>query len=127
MSRRVVVTGMGAITPIGNSVDEFWENAKKGVVGIGPITKLDVTDYKVKVAGDGLTYKAVNGATVTVTNKRKKGKPAGANRENGTQGAQGQQAAVRTGDTTPIMPMLITMISAGLAALYLAIRRKRRA
>ncbi len=52
MSRRVVVTGMGAITPIGNSVDEFWENAKKGVVGIGPITKLDVTDYKVKVAGE---------------------------------------------------------------------------
>ena len=83
--------------------------------------------YKVKVAGDGLTYKAVNGATVTVTNKRKKGKPAGANRENGTQGAQGQQAAVRTGDTTPVMPMLITMITAGLAALYLAIRRKRRA
>ncbi|MBO6108324.1 MAG: beta-ketoacyl-ACP synthase II [Eubacterium sp.] len=52
MSRRVVVTGMGAITPIGNNVDTFWENAKKGVVGIGPITKLDVTDYKVKLAGE---------------------------------------------------------------------------
>ena len=52
MSRRVVVTGMGAITPIGNDVNSFWENAKKGVVGIGPITKLDVTDYKAKLAGE---------------------------------------------------------------------------
>ena len=33
MSRRVVITGMGAITPIGNTVDEFWSNIKKGVVG----------------------------------------------------------------------------------------------
>ena len=52
MERRVVITGMGAITPIGNSVDAFWENAKKGVCGIGPITKLDVTDYKAKMAGE---------------------------------------------------------------------------
>ncbi len=52
MERRVVITGMGAITPIGNDVKTFWENAKKGVCGIGPITKLDVTDYKAKVAGE---------------------------------------------------------------------------
>ncbi|MBO4396836.1 MAG: beta-ketoacyl-ACP synthase II [Eubacterium sp.] len=52
MSRRVVITGMGAITPIGNDVNTFWENAKKGVVGIGPITKLDTTDYKAKLAGE---------------------------------------------------------------------------
>ena len=52
MERRVVVTGMGAITPIGNDVNTFWENAKKGVCGIGPITKLDVTDYKAKMAGE---------------------------------------------------------------------------
>ena len=39
MSRRVVVTGMGAVTPIGNNVKDFWENVKKGTVGIGPITK----------------------------------------------------------------------------------------
>lgn len=50
--RKVVVTGMGAVTPIGNSVEAFWESAKKGEVGIGPITKLDVTDYKVKLAGE---------------------------------------------------------------------------
>ena len=41
MSRRVVVTGMGAVTPIGNNVKDFWENVKKGTVGIGPITKFD--------------------------------------------------------------------------------------
>ena len=46
MSRRVVVTGMGAVTPIGNNVKDFWENVKKGTVGIGPITKFDTTDYK---------------------------------------------------------------------------------
>ena len=46
MSRRVVITGMGAITPIGNTVDEFWDNVKKGVVGIGPMTQIDTTDYK---------------------------------------------------------------------------------
>ena len=40
MSRRVVVTGMGAVTPIGNNVKDFWENVKKGTVGIGPITKI---------------------------------------------------------------------------------------
>ena len=45
MSRRVVVTGMGAVTPIGNNVKDFWENVKKGTVGIGPITKFDTTDY----------------------------------------------------------------------------------
>ena len=48
--RRVVVTGMGAITPIGNSVDAFWDAVKKETVGIGPITKFDVSEYKVKLA-----------------------------------------------------------------------------
>lgn len=52
MSRRVVITGMGAITPIGNTVDEFWSNVKKGTVGIGPITQIDVTDYKAKLAAE---------------------------------------------------------------------------
>ncbi len=52
MKKRVVVTGMGAITPIGNSVDEFWENVKKGAVGIGEITKFDTTDYQVKLAAE---------------------------------------------------------------------------
>lgn len=50
--RRVVVTGLGAITPIGNSVEEFWNSVKEGKVGIGPITKFDTTDYKVKLAAE---------------------------------------------------------------------------
>ncbi|MBE5958266.1 MAG: beta-ketoacyl-[acyl-carrier-protein] synthase II [Lachnospiraceae bacterium] len=50
--RRVVVTGMGAITPIGNTVDEFWENVKKGTVGIDGITKFDTADFDVKLAAE---------------------------------------------------------------------------
>ena len=52
MKRRVVVTGMGAITPIGNSVEEFWTGIKVGQVGIGEITKFDTTEYKVKLAAE---------------------------------------------------------------------------
>ncbi|MCI8950253.1 MAG: beta-ketoacyl-ACP synthase II [Lachnospiraceae bacterium] len=50
MSRRVVVTGLGAITPIGNDVDSFWNGLKENQVGIGPITYFDTADYKVKLA-----------------------------------------------------------------------------
>jgi len=49
---RVVVTGMGAITPIGLTVEEFWENVKVQKVGIGAITKFDTTDFKVKLAAE---------------------------------------------------------------------------
>lgn len=52
MKRRVVITGLGAITPIGNDVEEFWNNVKTGTVGIGEITKFDTTDYKVKIAAE---------------------------------------------------------------------------
>ncbi|MCD8121846.1 MAG: beta-ketoacyl-ACP synthase II [Clostridiales bacterium] len=52
MSRRVVVTGLGAITPIGNSVDEFWNGLKEKKVGIGPITYFDTTEYKAKLAAE---------------------------------------------------------------------------
>lgn len=50
--KRVVVTGLGAITPIGNSVEEFWSGIKEGKVGIGPITKFDTADYKVHIAAE---------------------------------------------------------------------------
>ena len=50
--RRVVITGMGCVTPIGNDVPTFWESLKTGKCGIGPITHFDTTDYKVKVAGE---------------------------------------------------------------------------
>lgn len=52
MSRRVVVTGLGAITPIGNNVEEFWNGLKEKKVGIGPITYFDASDYKAKLAGE---------------------------------------------------------------------------
>lgn len=52
MKRRVVITGLGTVNPIGNNVKDSWENAKKGVCGIGPITHLDVTNHAVKVAGE---------------------------------------------------------------------------
>jgi 3-oxoacyl-[acyl-carrier-protein] synthase II len=53
MSRkRVVITGMGVISPVGNSVDEVWDNISHGVSGIGPITRFDATDSEVKVAGE---------------------------------------------------------------------------
>ena len=47
--RRVVVTGMGAITPIGNDVETFWNGLKEKKLGFGPITYFDTTDYKAKL------------------------------------------------------------------------------
>ncbi|MGI6220917.1 MAG: beta-ketoacyl-ACP synthase II [Coriobacteriales bacterium] len=52
MNRRVIITGMGAITPLGNTVEESWDAAKRGVNGIGPITQYDTSDMKVKIAGE---------------------------------------------------------------------------
>ena len=52
MSRRVVVTGLGAITPIGNSVEEFWNGLKEKKVGIGPIACFDTAEYKAKLAAE---------------------------------------------------------------------------
>lgn len=48
--KRVVVTGLGAITPLGNSVETYWENLIKGVSGAGPITRFDATNFKTKFA-----------------------------------------------------------------------------
>lgn len=52
MKRRVVVTGLGAVTPIGNNVRDFWAGIREGRVGIGPITRFDTSDYKVKNAAE---------------------------------------------------------------------------
>ena len=60
MSRRVVVTGMGAITPIGLSVEEFWENVKKGVTGFDFITKFDASEYKCKIAAEVKGFEGKN-------------------------------------------------------------------
>lgn len=51
-NRRVVITGMGAITPIGNSVEEFWNGIKEGKTGFGPITYFDTADYRCKLAAE---------------------------------------------------------------------------
>lgn len=51
-NRRVVVTGMGAVTPIGNNIEEFWNNIKQGKIGIGPITYFDTADYRCKLAAE---------------------------------------------------------------------------
>lgn len=51
-NRRVVVTGMGAITPIGNSVEEFWNGIKEGKTGFGPITYFNTADYRCKLAAE---------------------------------------------------------------------------
>lgn len=52
MSRRVVVTGLGAVTPIGNNVDDFWASVKAGKIGFDHITKFDTTDYKCHIAAE---------------------------------------------------------------------------
>jgi 3-oxoacyl-[acyl-carrier-protein] synthase II len=52
MKRRVVITGMGGISPIGNTSAEIWKNAAAGVCGIGRITAFDASDHKVSVAGE---------------------------------------------------------------------------
>lgn len=52
MKRRVVVTGLGAVTPLGNDVDSFWSGIRAGEVGIGQITKFDTADFKVKIAAE---------------------------------------------------------------------------
>lgn len=51
-NRRVVITGMGAITPIGNSVEEFWNSIKEGKTGFGSITYFDTADYRCKLAAE---------------------------------------------------------------------------
>ena len=52
MSHRVVITGLGAITPLGNSVDETWQGMTQGRSGVGPITKFDTTEYPTKIAAE---------------------------------------------------------------------------
>ncbi len=56
MERRVVITGLGAITPIGNNAKEFWEGIKAGKCGIDEITHFDTTNFKVKLAAEVKGY-----------------------------------------------------------------------
>lgn len=58
MTRRVVVTGMGVITPIGNDVKTFWANLKAGIHGIGPITKFDASELNTNLAAEVKDFNA---------------------------------------------------------------------
>lgn len=60
MSRRVVVTGMGAITPIGLGVDEFWDSVKQEKTGFGTITKFDASEYKCHLAAEVKGFEGKN-------------------------------------------------------------------
>lgn len=51
-NRRVVITGLGILSPIGNDIKTFWQNLSAGVSGIGPITAFDCSDYQCKIAGE---------------------------------------------------------------------------
>ena len=50
--KRVVVTGLGVISPVGNDIPSFWQSLMEGKCGIGPITTFDTTDFKVKIAAE---------------------------------------------------------------------------
>lgn len=56
--KRVVVTGLGALTPIGNSVEEYWENLALGTSGAGPITKFDASKFKTQFACEVKNFQA---------------------------------------------------------------------
>lgn len=60
MKRRVVITGMGAVTPTGKNVDTFWNSCKEGKVGIDRITKFDTSDFKVKLAAEVKDFRAAD-------------------------------------------------------------------
>ena len=54
--KRVVITGLGAITPIGNNVEEFWNGIKEGKCGIDEIKAFDTSNFKVKLAAEIKNY-----------------------------------------------------------------------
>ena len=60
MGRRVVVTGMGAITPIGLNIEEFWQSVQAGEIGFAPITKFDASEYKCRIAAEVKGFEGKN-------------------------------------------------------------------
>jgi 3-oxoacyl-[acyl-carrier-protein] synthase II len=59
-TRRVVVTGLGALTPVGNTAEEFWASLMQGRSGIGPITRFDATDFPTRIAGEVRGFDPLN-------------------------------------------------------------------
>src|SRR5262244_3596152 len=58
--RRVVVTGLGTLSPVGNTADEFWSALVQGRSGLGPITKFDTTGYPTRIAGEVRNFDPLN-------------------------------------------------------------------
>ena len=58
--RRVVITGLGAVTPVGLTADESWQAVKNGVCGIAPITQFDPAGMKVQLAAEVKGFDPVN-------------------------------------------------------------------
>jgi len=58
--KRVVITGLGALTPIGNNVNDFWQSLVNGVSGAAPITKFDTTKFKTKFACELKNFDPLN-------------------------------------------------------------------
>lgn len=56
MAEKIVITGMGTVNPLGNTLDESWQNALKGVSGVGPITLFDAKDFLVQIAAEVKGY-----------------------------------------------------------------------
>jgi 3-oxoacyl-[acyl-carrier-protein] synthase II len=59
-TRRVVVTGLGALSPVGNTADEFWSSLLQGRSGVGPITKFDTEGYPTRIAGEVRNFDPLN-------------------------------------------------------------------
>ena len=59
MNRRVVITGLGALSPFGVGASKLWDGCKAGQSGIGPITAFDISDFPVKFAGEVSDYVAL--------------------------------------------------------------------
>ena len=68
MTRRVVVTGMGTINPLGKNVEQFWRAIRAGENGIGVLDRFDTTDFTAKIAGQvgDFAPEAILGTTVTL-------------------------------------------------------------
>ena len=68
--KRVVITGMGVVSPVGNALGDFWKNLTDGVCGVGPITRFDTADYKVKVAAEVKNFNAADYGMDVPTQRR---------------------------------------------------------
>ncbi|MFI5251513.1 MAG: beta-ketoacyl-ACP synthase II [Bacteroidota bacterium] len=152
--RRVVVTGMGAVTPIGIGLDEFWKNALAGKSGVGKITSFDVTQYDTKIAAevkgfnpldylekkevnrmDPFTHYALAAAKMAVNhsaldlekeNRDRIGVVFGSGIGGMWTWHKQMQTMYETGGPTRISPFFVPMMIADIAAGYISMRYKAR-